>query len=222
MIGKLTPLWLMADGNREFIRTPTNKWASAFGNGLSFDFDNQPKITPKVSVENFWQDGFSSYSETFETSNPTELGRIIVQNGTFKVIAWTNYFGINFPGTFEASVKQTIKNRDDQSIMGMIPSAFRASVKQMIKDRNDQPIMEMRFRYTTTNIGEIPDATANTKVPLLSQVEDMRLRERGLSENGVTYRSSNGIIRSDPIAESKKNNIHLVKAKGSGSIAPVK
>ena len=49
--------------------------------------------------------------------------------------------------------------------------------------------------------------------PRLSQVRDIRPWEKGISATGVSYQSTNGIIYSDPFAESKKGGLHLVPAR---------
>jgi peroxiredoxin len=186
----LTPLWLMTNGKAERARHPNDAWLSVFGMGL--DFHQRPKTVPEVSAESAWPDGFSRYSESTEYPDPAEPTQTILQEGTFSILGGTNCAGIRFPASFAATVKKKMK--------GAGPGQTGSS--------------EARFTFVTRKIEAMPASVAlEVRGPHLSQVTDMRPWEQGISAAGVSYRSTNGIIYPDPLAESKKGGLHLVPAR---------
>ena len=188
----LTPLWLMTNGKAERARHPNGAWLSVFGMG--FGFHERPKTVPAVSAETSWPDGFSRYFESTEYPDPADPTQTILQEGTFSILGWTNCAGIRFPASFLATVKKKVK--------GAGPG---------------QPVSsEARFAFVTSEIEAMPASVAlEVRGPRLSQVQDMRPWEQGISVAGVSYQSTNGIIYSDPFAESKRGGLHLVPARVS-------
>jgi peroxiredoxin len=185
----LTPLWLMTDGKAERARHPNGAWLSVFGMMLAFH--QRPMTVPEVSVESAWPNGFSRYLERTEHPDPADPTQTIVQEGSFSILGWTNCAGIKFPASFLATLKKKTKAAG-----------------------SGQPAnSEARFAFVTTKIEAVPASVAlEVRGPRLSQVQDMRPWEKGVSAAGVSYRSTNGTIYSDPFAESKKGGFHLVPA----------
>jgi peroxiredoxin len=186
-VGHLTPLWLMAQGQAELASTLKTSWLTAFGNGGQ-EFVDQPTIVPNVSIESFWADGFASYHETIEVPDYANPARTLLQEASFKILAWTNCAGTRFPASFLASVTKRAKT---------------ASLGPAL-------ISEARFAFVTTNICPAREAPPEVRGPRLSTVSDMRPLERGESAGGVDYCSTNGVIYSDPFGESSRHGLRLI------------
>lgn len=207
LIGKLTPLWLMAGGNENYSWKDGKPWIAGkpwinvFGNRTSFEFYDQPLTTPEVSVSKSWRDGFSDYFERIEMRDTADPSRTIIQEGTFKIQTWTNYNQTIFPKGFDASVKRYIKMANGDRLLSA----------------------EETYAFTVTQVGDLPSEELATRAPVYpqvppySEIADMRPREQGEMPTGVQYLSANGIIYSEPNLESKKGVIHTVPALGSGN-----
>jgi thiol-disulfide isomerase/thioredoxin len=188
-IGKLTPLWLMAQGQAERAKvTPDGTWITVFGNWVSFDFHNQPKTVPEAAAESFWPDGFAHFVESFDFPDPENARQTILQEEAFNIIGWTNCAGARFPAGFLASVIRKRKS---------------ASTEPKL-------ISEARFAFVTTRVEPGSVVSWELRAPRFSDVQDMRPFERGDLANGVTYRSTDGMIYLDPLSESKEHGLRLI------------
>jgi len=189
-IGKLAPLWLMFQGASEFSRRGSNVWISAFGDGNYFEFSKQKNIIPHVQVQKYWTNGFSSYSEDVNCQSPNNSEQTIVQRALFKINAWTNCAGIKFPESCVVSVK-------------------RLNTKGTVETL----ISEAQYTFQTIQIQKTSNPDLEIKIPLLSQIEDMRPLERGEFQSGVSYRSTNGIIASN-LSQVSNNGMRYALAAG--------
>ena len=189
IIGKLTPLWLMSQGRAERMRgKPTDAWLSVFGNWASPEFYNQRKTVPEARGESFWPDGFASYDESLEFSDPEDPGQTILSEGTFHILGWTNCAEVRFPAGFLATLKK----------------------KKRSASLDAKVISEARFAFTTSKIELGPAISPEVRGPRFSSVSDMRLFESGVLTNGFSYLSTNGDIYSDLLKERTEHGLRFI------------
>jgi hypothetical protein len=188
MTGKLSPLWLMMAGHKEFLRSGGNDWTTPFGDLMSYDLTRHPTVTPNAKSDGQWPDGFSHYSDTLENENHT-----LVQYARFDIISWTNCSGFVFPLGFESIIEQKDKS-------------------------NSKTRSAMKFSFTVDVISDLSDlAWEDMSVPLYSEVFDLRVQggETLGKSLGITYSTTNGLVYNDP-AEVKKLGVKtypLLKAE---------
>jgi thiol-disulfide isomerase/thioredoxin len=189
IIVNLTPLWLMTQAHAERVRTEPNlHWLNAFGTSPGAQFYDQPTTVPDANVETFWPDGFASYLESFEFPDPADPTQTMLQEVSFKIAGWTNCAGAKFPAGFVASIKRKRKSAGPELKL----------------------ISEARFTFVTSRIESRPAVSLEMRGPTFSIVCDMRPFEQGDLANGVSYRSTNGIIYSDPLSEGKTRGLRLI------------
>jgi len=189
IIVNLTSLWLMTQAHAERVRTEPNlPWLNAFGTSPGAEFYDQPTTVPDASAEPFWPDGFASYLESFEFSDPADPTQTMLQEVAFKIVGWTNCAGAKFPAGFLATVKKRRKSAGPEPKL----------------------ISEARFTFVTSRIEARPAVSLEVRGPTFSSVSDMRLFEQGDSANGLSYCSTNGVIYSDPLTESKEHGLRLI------------
>lgn len=205
VMGRLSPLWLMVQGHTEYTRRTMNPWVSVFGS-LGTQLHDQLVAVPEFSAAPWWEPGFARYNETTDVPDFPPSDRAVTQEGSFEILTWTNRTGIKFPGSFHASVKRSPKTQT-------LPAPL---------------LSETSFDFVTTRISPAPNTLPSMRAPTFSAVSDTRPFESGTSESGVYYRSPEGLIYADPLAEREKG-LHLspvrvnpVKLAGpkAGTLAP--
>jgi peroxiredoxin len=198
-MGHLSPLWLMAQGRAEHSKNTNDPWLTVFGD-LTVRFQDKVVVVPDLGVRRSWADGFAHFRENIEYADFSDQTRTIHQEATFNILTWTNCVGTEFPASFEASVRKTLKTDDAQSSL----------------------IGEAKFTFLATKISLRPEMQLEFRAPPYSVVSDVRPFEAGKSAAGVSYHSTNGVIYADPTGESEKHGLHLtsVQVKPAKSDGP--